>query len=208
MTMALIRKVLTPCSRATARGQAGQSAIEFALALPILVLLLVGSMSLGRMAYDTMIVQELTDEAAKMGGIDRLTPDKSEARQMTDQELVDWIRESAHTEDNHIDQKSIGCDPNFIFTGGDPSQLPKGSDVYKNLTNVLSGGGTILAPALNPSIETIHLKYNYDTALGPGLNYTVKYQFHFTKYQMVWLPLVAAATGGSTASATCSAPGS
>ena len=194
-------------------AQRGQSAVEFALTLPILALILIGSISIGRAAYDASIVQELSVEAGKMGGIDRLDPGGSQAYQLSDNELVDWIRESAHVVDPTISKTSIGCDPNFYPVSGDPSQLnggkgKNGNDIYNGLTGFLSTGNSGVAQALNPSLETVHLRYNYSTGIAGGLAFPINYQFNFTKFQMVWLPIVAALTKASTASSSCTAAGS
>jgi hypothetical protein len=182
-------------------AQRGQSMIEFALVLPLLSVLLVGSLSLGRGAYDSMIVQELSDEAGKAAAIDRMGPGGSSSRhQMSSKELLEWIQAAAHTEDSSIDPAAIRCRPSMDFTSGSvPSGVPKdnGGGVFGTL---VTGGQTIgqIAPLLNPNIMTMNIRYNYDTGFG-GASIPIDYTFHYTAYEMVWFPNLGNGAGQSGA---------
>jgi hypothetical protein len=175
--------------------------IEFALVLPLLSVLLVGSLSLGRAAYDSMIVQELSDEAGKAAAIDRMAPGGSSSRhQMSSKELVEWIRAAAHTEDSSIDPNAIQCRPSLDFTAGSvPNGTPQdnGGGVYGTLVGVGQTVGQI-APILNPNIQTMNIRYSYATGFG-GTTIPIDYTFHYTAYEMVWFPNLGNGAGQSGA---------
>ncbi|MDP9325562.1 MAG: pilus assembly protein [Candidatus Dormibacteraeota bacterium] len=179
--------------------------IEFALALPILALLLVGSLTLGRAAYDATVVQEAVDEAAKASAIDRLSADKNNAYQMNEPKLLEWIRTQANTMDPSIDaNNTIVCSPtpgglegNWGYNQGEmPKGMPAGGGIYGDAQSFLGGkvGGAI-AKVLNPGLETMRVTYNYKTSIGPALTYPITYNIYFSKYQMTWTPRI----GGGTA---------
>jgi hypothetical protein len=158
--------------------------LEMALVLPVLAILLMGSLSVSRAAYDAMIVQELADEAGKMGALDRLSPDGNDSYQMSTEELVQWIKEGAHYLDSSIAQDSIAADPNFHFTGKNVFEDPH-SGAYGDMQCFLSAGP--LATILNPGLNTVHLKYNYATGFATA-TIPIRYDFHYTAYQMSWIP--------------------
>jgi hypothetical protein len=184
------------------RGQHGQSVIEFALALPILALLLVGSLTLGRAAYDATIVQEAVDEAGKAAAIDRLSADNKNAFQMDEPTLRDWIRTQANTMDPSIDaSKTIICSPgvkpNWDYNQGEmPKGMPASSGIYGSAKDFLGGAvGGFIAKVLNPGLQTMRVTYNYNTSIGPAISFPISYTMYYSKYQMTWTPRI----GGGTA---------
>ena len=175
--------------------QAGQSLVEFALTLPILVILLLGAWSVSKASYDAEIVQELGFEGGKMAGIDRVNAANSDSFQMNDDEVVKWINVSAHESDNTIDVgavKFIGkrnINGGFQFNG-DASKLYSGgspnSGVFGSLTSLASAGP--LADILNPNLKTAELEYDFNPGFDNGLGIPIKYSFDWTTYSLVWIP--------------------
>jgi Flp pilus assembly protein TadG len=182
--------------------QEGQSAIEFALALPILALLMVGSLTLGRAAYDATIVQEAVDEAGKAAAIDRLSSDQKHAYQMNEPTLRDWIRTQANTMDPSINAASTiicspGVNPNWDYNQGEmPKGMPASGGIYGDAQGFLAGAtGGFIAKVLNPGLQTMRVTYNYNTTIGPAISFPISYNIYYSKYQMTWTPRI----GGGTA---------
>jgi hypothetical protein len=183
------------------RRQHGQSAVEFALALPILALLLIGSLTLGRAAYDATIVQEAVDEAGKAAAIDRLSADQKHAFQMNEVTLRDWIRTQANTMDPTIDGAntiicSPGVNPNWDYNQGEmPKGMPASGGIYGDAQGFLGGAvGGFIAKVLNPGLQTMRVTYNYKTTIGV-MSFPITYNMYYSKYQMTWTPRI----GGGTA---------
>jgi len=169
--------------------QAGQSLVEFALTLPILVILLLGAWSVSKASYDAEIVQELGFEGGKMAGIDRVNASNSDSFQMNDDEVVKWINVSAHESDNTIDVGAVKSNGGFQFNG-DASKLYSGgspnSGVFGSLASLASAGP--LAHILNPNLKTAELEYDFNPGFDNGLGIPIKYSFDWTTYSLVWLP--------------------
>lgn len=175
--------------------QRGQSLVEFAITLPVLVILLVGAWSVSHAAYDAEIVRESAYEAGKMAAVDRLRSDGSDAYQMNDDELVSWMNAAAHESDHTIGLDSItfvgnrNANGGFQFDGR-ADQLNQGggpsSDVFGSLTSLASGG--FFADKLNPQLKTMTLQYNFDSGMGPGWTYPIRFKFDYEGYMMVWVP--------------------
>ena len=186
-------------------NQRGQSLIEFAMALPVMAILLVGSLTIGRAAYDANIVQEAVDEGGKASAIDRLSSDQASAYSMTEPTVRDWIRTSANTMDPSIDANSTiactptpaGADSNWDFNNGEvPPGMPQsGSGIYGDFQQFLGGkAGGFIAKVLNPGLETMRVTYNYNTSIGPGVTFPIRYVVYFSKYQMTWTPRISGGT--------------
>ena len=188
------------------RNQRGQSLIEFAMALPVMAILLVGSLTIGRAAYDANIVQEAMDEGGKASAIDRLSSgDQSSAYSMDEPTVLQWIQTSANTMDPSIDAGNhvvcsptpSGADSNWDFNQGDlPPGFPaSGSGIYGNVQGFLGGkAGGFIAKVLNPGLETMRVTYNYNTSIGPGVTFPIRYVVYFSKYQMTWTPRISGGT--------------
>jgi hypothetical protein len=185
-----MKRAVRPRAR---RDQRGQALIEFALAMPILLILLVGSLTISRGSYDAEIVQESGDEAGKMAAIDRVDPTGNHAYSMTDSQLRDWINASAHLQDSSIALGAITCTSNpgnWKFQGGQtpPGAPSQGSDIYGTLLGI---GGSDLWSWLDPSFGTMRVTYMHDLGLSAGPPMPINYVFHFQRYQMTWLPFTA-----------------
>ncbi|MEA2646493.1 MAG: TadE-like protein [Chloroflexota bacterium] len=190
-----------------AGGQRGQSMLEFALTLPILMIMLVGSFSVGRAAYDAEVLQEAVDEAGKVSVIDRLNPAKDDSFQMSDPQLLAWIRVTASTVDPTIDPKSITCEgqghnPAWDYEGGEyPNGL--GTEEHGGLISAVQHiASDKLGPfdlqLLNPSLETFRVTYKHNTGFGPGATIPMTYKFYATEYAMTWFPAGAGGQGSHT----------
>lgn len=66
------RPAVTP-RRRTGRGDRGASAVEFALVLPVLLLVLLGIVDFGRLTYERLTVTQAAFEAARASGFKRDT---------------------------------------------------------------------------------------------------------------------------------------
>jgi hypothetical protein len=175
--------------------QAGQSLVEFALTLPILVLLLLGAWSISKASYDAEVVQELSFEGGKMAGIDRVNAANEDSFQMQDDEVVKWINVAAHESDSTIDVGSIkfigkrNINGGFQFNG-DASQLYSGGHpdpgLFGDLQSLASAGP--LADILNPNLKTAELEYDYNPGFYSGPGIPIKYSFDYTTYSLVWIP--------------------
>lgn len=177
------------------RGQRGQSLVEFALVMPLITLMFVGSISLGRAAYDAAIVQEASDEATKMAAIDRLNPSGKDAFQMNESQLLDWIRGSAHMMDTSIAESSIVCTPGSTPQWKyDSGNFPPGLDpnshasVFKGLETIASGDLGDLISHLNTGLGSMKITYNYDAGFSTGFSVPIKYIINYSKYTETWFP--------------------
>ena len=199
-----------------ALGQRGQSMLEFALALPILALLLMGSMALGRFAYDVQIVREAAQEGTKLGEVDRLAPPGQEQVAYTppNEVILQWIRVAAVEGDPSIDPHSIALPTDPQWSGGnawefDPNAQPPVRDAENTFggitqftsslgalpsipyfhTGTCSSGSNALEQTLNPGLTTLRLVYHHDSGFGPDLRWSVPITFDFTRYEMFTFPL-------------------
>ncbi|MGI8609683.1 MAG: TadE/TadG family type IV pilus assembly protein [Candidatus Dormibacteria bacterium] len=178
------------------RNQRGQSLIEFAMTMPLLALMFVGSLSLGKAAYDAAIVQESVSEASKMAAIDRLNPAGTDSFQMNEPQLLDWIRASAHMMDNSIDGKnSIVCTPGTTpqwkyDSGNFPPGLEPGnhSAIFKGFGSLASGPIGDVLSHLNTGLGTMKITYNYDPGFSAGFSMPIKYVLNYSKYTETWFP--------------------
>ncbi|HEV3232199.1 MAG TPA: TadE/TadG family type IV pilus assembly protein, partial [Candidatus Dormibacteraeota bacterium] len=131
-------------------GQRGQSMLEFALALPILALLLMGSLALGRFAYDIQIVREAAYEGSKLGAVDRLAPPGQDqvAYTPSNEVILQWIRVAAVEGDPSINPHAIALPGDPQWSGGnawefDPNQQPQVKD-HENVFGGISSFTTSL----------------------------------------------------------------
>ena len=193
-------------------SQRGQSLLEFAFSLPILVLLLVGAAGLGRYAYDTQIVRQSMIETGKMAVNDKTGPTGT-AYQLSNSELFRYLRDIVHEQDNAIagtdltlpavDPAGTSClngnkcaawqfKPSVNRTDGTAlddfqKQLDIGLAIHKgschnDTANVLS--------FLNPGLETMRVNFQYNTGLGGGYRISPRtFEYHFSRYQMLSFPL-------------------
>ena len=177
-------------------GQSGQSLVEFAITLPMLVILMLGAWSVSHAAYDAEIVKEATYEGGKMAGIDRLRADHQDAYQMTDDEVVSWMNAAAHEADGTIGWTAIkfvgnrNSNQGFQFDGSadqlNDSPNHPSNEIFGSLTSLFSGGS--FADKLNPELKTATMEYDFDSGVGPGWTYPIRYKFDFQGYMMVWIP--------------------
>lgn len=200
-------------------AQRGQSMIEFALALPILAILLIGSISMGRFAYQTMIVRETVLEGAKMQMIDRARDNGHgfESSQMTNDQVLGWIRAAATTDDPSIKPTQI-CVPNggggnaWQFDERAQDQLGTASqangnsfgDNYASKSGGIFGSSKIvgtLEPWLNTGLQTMKVNFYFDSGFGNDWSYRVTINYHYTRYAMFTFPFLAKQAG--EVSATC-----
>ena len=190
--------------------QRGQSLIEFALALPILVLLLVGAAGLGRYAYDVQIVRESMVETGKLAIDDRTNTKTGTAYQLSNTELFRYLRDISHESDNAIDGHDLTLPNGFgnCANGNECSawqfkpsanvndnnslnqfmaQLDIGLAIHKgacpnNTANVMA--------FLNPGLETMRVDFQYNTGLGGGWRISPRtFEYNFSRYQMLSFPL-------------------
>lgn len=71
--------------RRTKKGQEGQALVEFAIVLPVLVLLLVGMMEFGLLLYNQQVITNASREGARYGIVSRtLRRDSSEIAAVVD----------------------------------------------------------------------------------------------------------------------------
>lgn len=75
------------------RGERGQAVVEFAVVLPLLVLLLLGIMEFGRVIHSLLTIQNAAREGARLG----ITPDA------TDAEIEARVRQAADTLEGSAD---------------------------------------------------------------------------------------------------------
>jgi len=178
--------------------QSGQSLVEFAITLPVLVLLLLGAWSVSHAAYDAEIVAEATFEGGKMAAIDRLRADHDDAYQMTDAEVVSWMNAAAHEADGTISLTAIRFpdpgNPHFPFQGSASQLYENGkpsNDIFGSLSSLASLGD--FADKLNPELKTATIQYDFDSGVGPGWTYGIRYRYNYQGYMMVWIPFGRAA---------------
>jgi hypothetical protein len=193
------RAELRPARRG--KEQQGQAMLELALSMGVLGALLMGSLSLGRYAYDRMIVREAVEESAKMAMIDR--PKDGHAWQMSNQDLLDWQRAAAHEADHSIDPLAIrpvgGSDP-WKYGGADNTPGANGApglitqlvgDVNKFLAK-LPGSPTVsesgFTRVVDPGAETMRVMFKYDSGLSSAWTWDSEIDFDFTRYTMFTLP--------------------
>ena len=173
--------------------------VEFALAMPILGLLFMGSLGLGRLGYQTVIVGEAVEEAGKIAMIDRLSSDGSSSQQMSNDELMQWIRAASVEGDPTINKDSICPDGNWEHHASSSDIFLKIGDMisgYTDSTNQVNVGGNPpehstldgLERWLNPGLQTARVKFRYQ-ALAGDFGLTVHIQHYFTSYQMFTVPL-------------------
>jgi hypothetical protein len=193
------------------REQQGQAMIEFALSMGVLGALLMGSLSLGRYAYDRMIVREAMEESAKMAMIDRPrdTGGGTHAWQMSNHDLLEWQRTAAHEIDHTIQHDDLqAVDANGNANGTDPwkySDSAHGSPGHNGppglVTQLLGKINGILdgaslphiseagfTRAFNPGAETMKVKFRYNSGLSTEWSYNTVIDFDFTRYTMFTLP--------------------
>ncbi|MEA2684442.1 MAG: hypothetical protein QOK05_2770 [Chloroflexota bacterium] len=181
--------------------QGGQAVLELALSMGVLGALLIGALTLGRYAYDRMIVREAMEESAKMAMIDR--PKDGHAWQMSNQNLLDWQRAAAHEMDTTIKPENIrpvgGNDPwkysdsahNTPGAAGKPGLISQLVDKVNgfldgaSLPHVSQGGFT---RAINPGAETMRVMFKYDSGLSTSWTWDSEIDFDFTRYTMFTLP--------------------
>lgn len=181
--------------------QDGQSIIEFALALPLLLILLLGSWSVSQAAYQAQIVQETAFEGGKMAGIDRVRADNKDSFQMTDDEVLLWVNAAAHEADPSIGPSYPSGPAPIKFIGGrnknggfqfngDASKLYSNgkpdSGVFGTLGSIASAGP--LADLLNPNLKTAELEFDYQPGFSTGGSIPIRYSFDYTTFAMVWVP--------------------
>jgi hypothetical protein len=188
-------------------GQQGQAMLEFALSIGVLAALLLGALTLGRYAYDRMIVRETMEEAAKMAMIDRPKADSNgdvHAWQMSNQDLLDWIKAASHEVDPSIDPNNVrqaaGNDPwKYSDTAkkspgdnGAPSLISQLVTEINNFLSALPGSPSVseggFTRAINPGAETMRVQFKYDSGLGPDWTWDSEIDFDFTRYTMFTLP--------------------
>jgi hypothetical protein len=190
--------------------------LEFALSMPVLALLLMGSLAMGRFAYDVQIVRESAQEGAKLGAVDRLAPPGQDQVAYTpaNEQILQWVRVAAHTGDPSIDPHAIAIagDP----SGGDgawwefnPNEQPPDMDrenTFGGISQFIQGLASLpsfpyfhlgqcsassssLEQMLNPGLTTMRLVYNHDSGFGSGYRWSVRIDYSFSRYEMFTFPL-------------------
>jgi hypothetical protein len=194
-------------------GQRGQSLLEFALALPILAILLVGAAGLGRYAYDVQIVRQSMIETGKMAINDRTNPATGTAYQLSNTELFRYLRDIAHEQDNAIAGQDLtlpNVDPaGKSCAGGNncaawqfkPSASRTDKGALDDFQKMLDIGLAIhkgschndtanVLSFLNPGLETMRVNFQYNTGLGGGYKISPQtFEYNFSRYQMLSFPL-------------------
>lgn len=110
------------------KGQKGQSLVEFALVLPLLLLLICGIVDAGRLLFAYESLNMTAQEAVRLSGLGR-----------TDAEVTAYAR-------NHV-RVGDGSHMNVQFTPTDPKGRMSGQDVTVTLTYSL--------PLITPLISSI-----------------------------------------------------
>ena len=197
--------------RAAPAGQAGQSVLEFAFALPFLALLLIGAASLGKYAYEAQIVRQTMIETGKLAINDRTKDSTSTAYQLSNTDLFRWLRTAAHEQDNSIagtdlvlPQSGFGnCSPGNECSawqykpGVDPHDDGELNDIKSSLNiglaihkgNCSNDTANVIA-FLNPGLETMRVNFQYNTGLGGGWRISPRtFTYNFSRYQMLSFPL-------------------
>jgi Flp pilus assembly protein TadG len=209
--------VLIARLRALSGRQRGQSLVEFALAMPVLVVLLVGSVALGRLAYQITIVNEAVDEATKIAMVDRLDSNGDHAQSMSNDDMIKWIRAAAAEGDKTIDPNSICPDGNWEFHHGTSDIISgianKGSGFLNDFNNNAEKanstgnlkndkGGTVdtLERWLNPGLQSLRVTFKFRSGIGNRWDLTVPITRHYTSYQMFTVPFNAPSSGAVSAS--------
>ncbi len=191
--------------------------LEFALSIGVLGALLMGSLTLGRYAYDRMIVREAVEESAKLAMVDRphaVGKDSVRAWQMSNAELLEWQRTAAHEMHHTIAPADIqpvgGTDP-WKYTDK-PLKAPgaegaKGSirQVVDKVNGLFDDAGLPsavhvspagLTRAFNPGAETMRVMFKYNPGLSADTTINSEIDFSFTRYQMFTLPFSPEEAGG------------
>ena len=187
--------------------------LEFAFALPILAVMLVGAAGLGRYAYDAQIVRQSMIETGKMAINDQTNNSTSTAYQLSNSELFRYLRDIAHEQDNAIAGQDLtlpDTDPaGSSCTGGancaawqfKPSANPNDGGALDDFQKKLDIGLAIhqgschndtanVLSYLNPGLETMRVKFQYQTGLGGGFRISpTVFEYNFSRYQMLSFPL-------------------
>ncbi|MFN2465550.1 MAG: TadE family protein [Candidatus Dormibacteria bacterium] len=176
--------------------------LEFALSIGVLGALLMGSLSLGRYAYDRMVVREVVEESAKLAMVDR--PHDGQAWQMSNAELLDWQRAAANDIDHTIQPGDIdhvdGPDP-WKYTDK-PLNAPGANGPQGFISQVVDKVNGLLddahlpvkvskagfTRAFNPGAETMRVMFKYNPGLSVGGTINSEIDFSFTRYQMFTMP--------------------
>ncbi|MFY9615216.1 MAG: TadE family protein [Candidatus Dormiibacterota bacterium] len=188
--------------------------IEFAIAIPVLALLLIGSIVLGKLAYQAVIVGEAVDEASKIAMVDRLSPSGGGSLQMSNDDLLKWIRAAAKEGDPTMDSESICPDGDWKFRHSPSdifSAIGSGGNFFDNFnsqSNAVPGGNkngdtTIdgIERWLNPGLQTMRVKFNFKSGINDAV-LTVRLAQHATSYQMFTVPFNGP-SGGSVSGSGC-----
>lgn len=181
--------------------------IEFAISIGVLGALLIGAITLGRYAYDRMIVREAVEESAKLAMVDRPRGDSNgnhvRAWQMSNADLLAWQQTAANTMDS-----SIALDDIQPVGGSDPWKYsdkplnapgangPQGfiKQIVDEVNGLLSDAGlpTIseagFTRAINPGAETMKVTFRYNPGLSADLRINSQIDYDFTRYTMFTLP--------------------
>ncbi|NDI36373.1 TadE/TadG family type IV pilus assembly protein [Chengkuizengella sediminis] len=88
------------------KNERGQSLTEFALLLPILLLMICGIIDFGRLGFSYMNQHLTTQEAVRLGGLGK-----------TDDEIVDFAKDYINIEDSENLQVSITPNDNIRESG-------------------------------------------------------------------------------------------
>lgn len=187
------------------RRQRGQSLVEFALTLPILAVLLVGAAALGRYAYEMQIVREAVVEGSKMAVIDR--PADGHAYQMTNDEILTWVRDAVHEADPAIDRMQItvpkrsapwGFDPNSDLDPNKNASEKSFTDNFMQSVNSLSipihfgtcDSSPPVETLLNPGLETMRIDFQFNSGFGDNWHVPApEVRYSFSRYEMLTIPL-------------------
>jgi Flp pilus assembly protein TadG len=85
--------------RKTRNGEQGAAAIEFALVLPLLIILVFGIIEFSIILYDKAMITNASREGARVGIVYRFNPTTENSGHPTDQEIKDTVE--TYTE-NHL----------------------------------------------------------------------------------------------------------
>lgn len=190
--------------------------IEFALVLPLLVLLMIGGIDLAHMAYDNVIVDEAMNESAK------LSMDESNGSTITNAQLLDWMRQAAHTADPSIAPGDIqapaqgddGVNPwefdgkqfDQVRSAVSPAAGTQGTALgglnatpdpsYSQAATAGSAGCNSHLGAdwsaerfVNPGLQTMRVVYSFNTGVGRGVGIPITHKRAFTAYEFLMLPI-------------------
>lgn len=110
---------------------AGQSVVEFALLLPLLLLLVIGVVDLGRVYFSYITVTNAAREGARYGA----------ARPTETSQIINRAINEAQGSGVILTNVSVSC-PNGSCTQGNPIQVTVSYN-FQLITAYLFGGGTI-----------------------------------------------------------------